>query len=192
MMNLIRRLLLPILCIVLIATMVLLTAGFSASPPVEIPATEAPSSAYPTEPIHITEPINADAPTGAVEPVDVTEPTIPSAPDVPADVAVKGAGKLWFYCNVTDLDSTITKFLIKTDKQILSEALLELELITGEPYYNQLNITSVNGIPADPDMECANWHFYINSRRTVIHIGETATQITPDATYRFAKMTASV
>ena len=175
--NNIKKALSLTLCIVLIAAIALLTTGFSGKMPAETPATTAPTS--PTTPTTHTF-------TETTETTDATEATLP-VPEVPADVTVKGEGKTWFYFNVTDLDGTVTKFLIKTDNETIYDALLDLELITGEPFYNQLDVTSVNGITADRSIECAYWHFYINGRYAVIHIGEYATKITAGATYDFVK-----
>lgn len=104
---------------------------------------------------------------------------------IPADVTVKGEGKTSFYFNVTDLDGKVTKFLIKTDKTIVGDALLELNLITGEPGNPGLYVTSVNGITADWNKEQAYWAFYINGQYA--STGVDATKITPNATYGFVK-----
>ena len=106
-------------------------------------------------------------------------------PSIPADVTVKGEGKTSFYFNVTNTDGAVTKFLIKTDKKTVGEALLELGMITGDASDYGLYVTSVNGIAADWNTECAYWAFYINGKYA--QTGVDATDITAGATYGFTK-----
>lgn len=106
-------------------------------------------------------------------------------PSIPADVTVKGEGKTSFYFNVTNTDGAVTKFLIKTDKKTVGEALLELGMITGDASDYGLYVTSVNGIAADWNIECAYWAFYINGEYA--QTGVDATDITAGATYGFTK-----
>lgn len=162
------------LCIGLITSTVSLAAGFGNIEPAEMSSTTAPSLPSPAEDTTV-------AATSIKETADIPAPP----PD--ADIPTKGEGKNWFYLNITDLDGTLTKFCIKTDKTLLYDALTELDLITGEPFYYQLNITSVNGIPADWDSECSLWRFYINGKRTVLFIDDYAPKIISGATYSFEK-----
>ena len=76
-------------------------------------------------------------------------------PSIPADVTVKGEGKTSFYFNVTNTDGAVTKFLIKTDKKTVGEALLELGMITGDASDYGLYVIAVNNITADWNSECA-------------------------------------
>jgi len=96
---------------------------------------------------------------------------------------VKGEGKTAFYFNVTDLEGKVTKFLIKTDKTVVGDALLELKLITGENGAYGLYVKSVNGITADYDKDKAYWAFYIGDQYA--STGVDATKITENATYGF-------
>ncbi|MBQ8359041.1 MAG: DUF4430 domain-containing protein [Oscillospiraceae bacterium] len=114
-----------------------------------------------------------------------TQPPQATEPSIPADVTVKGEGKTSFYFNVTNTDGTVTKFLVKTDKKTVGEALLETKLITGDPSDYGLYVTSVNGITADWNTECAYWAFYINGEYA--QTGVDATDITAGATYGFTK-----
>lgn len=106
-------------------------------------------------------------------------------PSIPADVTVKGEGKTSFYFNVTNTDGAVTKFLIKTDKKTVGEALLELGMITGNASDYGLYVTSVNNITADWNTECAYWAFHINGEYA--QTGVDATDITAGATYGFTK-----
>ena len=166
-----------ILCIMLIASTALFATGFGDKP-----------TGRTNSPTELTSPI-LPAPTEATV---LPEITVSPLPEAAPDVTVKGEGKYWFYLNVTDLDETLTKFLIQTDKETVYDALAELNLITGNPFYNQLDITSVNGISVNPDVECTYWKFYINGKYSVIHIGKQATKIIPGATYAFKKQVSYI
>ncbi len=123
-------------------------------------------------------------PTGTTEPT--TEPTAGTTESpIPADVTVKGEGKTSFYFNVTNTDGAVTKFLVKTDKKTVGEALLELGLITGDASDYGLYVTSVNSLTADWTTECAYWAFYINGEYA--QTGVDTTDITAGATYGFVK-----
>ena len=103
------------------------------------------------------------------------------------EVIEKGEGKTAFNFEVTDLDGKTTKFLIKTDKTTVGEALLELELIEESKASAGMFVT-VNGISADYVKDGAWWQLFIN--------GETASKgakditIEPGATYSFVKTPA--
>ena len=98
---------------------------------------------------------------------------------------VKGEGATVFYFTVKDVDNTVTRFEIHTDKKTVGEALLELELIAGDPSDWGLYVTSVNGITADWDTEKAYWAFYIGEEYA--QTGVDATEIVAGTTYTFAK-----
>ena len=153
--NSMHKLLSFILCIVLIAAMALLATGCSDKTPAEDPS----------------------GTTKTTEASQATQPTIP------ADVTVKGEGKTAFYFNVTDLEGKVTKFLIKTDKTVVGDALLELKLITGDNGAYGLYVKSVNGITADYDKDKAYWAFYIGDQYA--STGVDAIKITENATYGF-------
>ena len=149
-----RKLLPFILCIVLIAAMALLATGCSDREP----TMEPPSTTQAT----------TDATTG-------TQST------TPPDVTVKGEGKTSFYFNVTDLNGQVAKFLIKTDKTIVGDALLELNLIAGDKSSYGLYVKTVNGITADYDKDKAYWAFYIDG--TYALSGADTTSIEPASNY---------
>jgi len=117
--------------------------------------------------------------------VETPNTTQSTEPSIPADVTVKGEGNTSFYFNVTNTDGAVTKFLIKTDKKTVGEALLELGMITGDASDYGLYVTSVNNITADWNTECAYWAFYINGEYA--QTGVDATDITAGATYGFTK-----
>lgn len=162
--NNMRKLLSFILCIVLIAAMALLATGCSDNKPVETPKTEATTA--PTEKPEATEATKAPA---------------------PAEVIEKGEGKTSFNFEVTDLDGKTTKFLIKTDKATVGDALLELDLIV-ESTESAGMIVIVNGISADYNKDGAWWAYYINGESATE--GIKTTKIDPTATYAFVKTPA--
>ena len=116
---------------------------------------------------------------------DPTNATQATEPSIPADVTVKGEGNTAFYFHVTDLDGTMTKFMVKTDKKTVGEALLEVALITGDPSDYGLYVTSVNGLTADWATENAYWAFYMNDEYA--QTGVDTTDITAGATYSMVK-----
>lgn len=161
--NSMRKLLSFVLCIVLIAAMALLATGCSNK-------TETPETP------------ETSATAGQTQTTQATQ-----AP-VSAEVIEKGEGKTAFSFEVTDLDGTTTKFLVKTDKTIVGEALLEVGLITGEDGPYGLMVNSVNGITADYNKDKAYWAFYTNGEYASKGVDQT--EIDPTATYSFVKTPA--
>lgn len=107
---------------------------------------------------------------------------------VPAEVTTKGEGKTAFNFEVTDLDGTTTKFLVKTDKTIVGDALLEAGLITGDPGPYGLYVKTVNGISAVYETDNAYWAFYTNGEYATKGVDQT--EIDPTATYSLVKTPA--
>lgn len=73
-----------------------------------------------------------------------------------------GEGKMSFPFIVVEKDGTETEFLIKTDKEVVGDALLDVELIEGEDGDYGLYVKRVNGILADYNVDGTYWAFYIN------------------------------
>lgn len=73
-----------------------------------------------------------------------------------------GTGATSFLFTVVDKDKNETYFEIHTDKTIVGEALLELELISGDEGQFGLYVKTVNGITADYDTDGTYWAFYVN------------------------------
>ena len=97
----------------------------------------------------------------------------------------KGEGATAFYFTVKDVDGTVTKFIIRTDKTTVGAALLELGLIAGDESEWGLMVTTVNGITADWETEQAYWAFYINGEYA--QTGVDSTDIVADALYEMIK-----
>lgn len=72
-----------------------------------------------------------------------------------------GGGKTSFSLEVVNGEN-ISKFLVKTDKTTVGDALFELGFIAGNETDDGFFITTVNGTIADYDADGAYWAFYAN------------------------------
>ena len=105
------------------------------------------------------------------------------AGDETVALTVKGEGATVFYFNVVDKDGNETRFEIHTDKTIVGDALLELELIAGEEGPHGLYVKTVNGITADYETDGTYWAFYEGNDYGMT--GVDLTEIKAGATYAF-------
>ena len=71
---------------------------------------------------------------------------------------------------VADYKVTLT---VKTDKETVGEALLEHDLISGDPGAYGLYVKKVNGITADYDVDQSYWAFYINGETAMTGVDGT-------------------
>ena len=156
--NSVKKTLSFILCMVLIAAMALLATGCSDKKPIETPKT-------------------SDS-TASVQTTGSTKSTEKSP-----EVTQKGEGSISFQFQVKDLSGNVTKFLIKTDKTTVGDALLELELIAGENGAYGLYVKKVNGILADYDVDQTYWAFYVNGE--YVNYGVDSANVEEGATYTF-------
>ena len=92
-----------------------------------------------------------------------------------------GEGSKEFALTVTDKDGNETQFEIHTDKEMVGEALQELNLIDGEEGEYGLFVKTVNGITADYDTDGVYWAFYVNGEYATS--GVDVTQITEGDSY---------
>lgn len=100
-----------------------------------------------------------------------------------AQVTELGEGATEFAFTVIDKDGNETAFAIHTDKEIVGDALLELELISGEDGQYGLYVKTVNGITADYDVDQTYWAFYVNGEYAASGVDTTA--IEEGMTYTF-------
>lgn len=100
-----------------------------------------------------------------------------------AQVTVLGEGATQFVFTVVDKDGNETNFEIHTDKEIVGDALLELELIAGEESEYGLFVKTVNGIIADYNEDQTYWAFYVNGEYATS--GVDTTPIEAGMTYTF-------
>ena len=103
--------------------------------------------------------------------------------EVNANTTVLGEGQTTFGFVVVDKDGNETHFEIHTDKETVGDALLELELISGDDGDYGLYVKTVNGITADYDVDQTYWAFYINGEYAMS--GVDTTTIEKDAVYSF-------
>ena len=96
---------------------------------------------------------------------------------------VLGEGQTKFAFVVVDKDGNETSFEIHTDKTTVGEALLDVDLITGETSEYGLYVKTVNGITADYDADRTYWAFYVNGEYATA--GVDSTSIEEGATYSF-------
>lgn len=96
---------------------------------------------------------------------------------------IVGEGATVFDFGVTDADGNSKLYEVHTDKTVVGDALLELELIEGEDGQYGLYVKTVDGITYDYDKDNKYWAFYENG--VYATAGVDATTITPGATYEF-------
>ena len=96
---------------------------------------------------------------------------------------VLGEGSKVFALTVADQDGAETVFEIHTDQETVGDALVELELISGEEGEYGLYVKTVNGITADYDTDGVYWAFYINGEYA--SSGVDTTKITEGEQYSF-------
>lgn len=101
--------------------------------------------------------------------------------DVKTDVL--GEGKTSFAFAITDADGLTTNYEIRTDKETIGEALLELGLIDGEDSEYGLFVKTVGNITVDYDKDGKYWAFYVDGEYATT--GVDTTPITPGASYSF-------
>ena len=98
-------------------------------------------------------------------------------------VTVLGEGQMVFTFLVVDGEGNDTAFEIHTDKTVVGDALLELDLIEGEVGDYGLYVKVVNGITADYDVDQTYWAFYVDGEYAMT--GVDATEIEEGETYSF-------
>lgn len=96
-------------------------------------------------------------------------------------VTVLGEGENMFYFNVNGKEGEQSNFEIHTDETVVGEALVKLELISGDAGEYGLYVKEVNGIRADYDKDGTYWAFYINGEYAMTGVDKT--DITQGYTY---------
>ena len=155
-----RRTLSVILCIVLIAAFALVTVGCSDK-------TERPQSDGQTQNQTDSQNENGE----------------PSQDESQSEATVVGEGQKQFDFSVIDLEGNVTKFIVKTDKKTVGEALVDAKLIEGEEGPYGLYVKKVNGIVADYDVDQTYWGFLIDGE--VAMSGVDTTDIEEGKAYSF-------
>lgn len=103
--------------------------------------------------------------------------------DTQVDVTVAGEGSTVFMFAVVDADGNEKAYEIHTDKTVVGDALIELDLIAGDAGDYGLYVKTVDGITVDYDEDGKYWAFYINGEYAMT--GVDATLITEGEEYSF-------
>lgn len=98
-------------------------------------------------------------------------------------VIVLGEGETIFTFSVVDVDGKEKFYEIHTDKTMVGDALLELNLIAGDAGDFGLYVKTVDGITVDYDTDGKYWAFYINGQYAMT--GVDVTPITEGEEYSF-------
>ncbi len=96
---------------------------------------------------------------------------------------IVGQGQTEFAFNVTFKDGSTKSYTIKTDKAIVGDALVELELISGQDSQYGLMVETVCGETVIYDTDGKYWAFYVNGEYAMS--GVDTTNIENGATYAF-------
>ena len=99
------------------------------------------------------------------------------------DIHELGDGETQLSFTVVDPKGAESHFVIYTDKTILSEALMEHDLIVGEESDYGLYVKTVNGITLDYEKDGKYWAFYIDGKYATQGIEKT--EISDFAKYCF-------
>lgn len=100
-----------------------------------------------------------------------------------AQTKVLGEGQTKFAFTVVDKDGNEAAFEIHTDKEMVGEALTELNLIAGDESEYGLYVKTVNGITVDYDKDGVYWAFYVDGKYA--SSGVDTTPVTEGASYSF-------
>lgn len=93
---------------------------------------------------------------------------------VVTDGQTVGEGSTSFPLDIVDKEGNYICITVKTDKETVGEALLELGIVEGEDGSYGLYITHVNGVPAIYEEDGTYWAFYINGEYAM-----TGAELTP-------------
>lgn len=115
--------------------------------------------------------------------VETTQQTQETTNNTTEESNVLGTGKTTFTFSVVDADSNEKVYEIHTDKTTVGDALLELELIDGDPGDYGLYVKTVDGITVDYSKDGKYWAFYIDGEYA--QTGVDSTDITEGASYSF-------
>ena len=100
-----------------------------------------------------------------------------------AEITKVGEGNTTFQFAVTNKEGEKTVFEVSTNKDIVGEALLECDLISGEMGDYGLYVKTVNGCTLDFNTDGMYWAFYINGQYAAS--GVDSTKIVAGDSYEF-------
>ena len=94
-----------------------------------------------------------------------------------------GTGEKQFTFEAHHADGTVNTVTVNTDKSTVGEALIEIEMISGEEGPYGLMVMTVDGETHKYEDDGKYWAFYINGEYAMS--GVDTTEITDGATYAF-------
>lgn len=110
------------------------------------------------------------------------EESISSAADA-SQYEVLGTGETEFTFTIVDTEGNETGYEIHTDKTVVGDALLELDLIAGDESEYGLYVKTVDGITLDFDTDGKYWAFYADG--AYASSGVDTTDINAGSSYSF-------
>ena len=102
------------------------------------------------------------------------ETTAPIAPG--GAVTELGQGSKSFELTILDKEGVTHAYLIRTDAEMVGQALIELELIDGEEGQYGMYIKSVLGQILDYETDKMYWAFYVNGEYAMTGVDQTPIQ----------------
>ena len=158
-----------ILCLLLVLLLAAAAlTGCAQSPAATEPQTEAPQTEAPKTEVQTEAPKTEPAQTDTAPAVEHTE---------------AGEGEKLFYFEVTFSDGETASYAIHTDAETVGEALVSLELISGDESEYGLYVKTIGDETLDYNTDGMYWAFYENGEYAMT--GVDATPITDGATYAF-------
>lgn len=100
---------------------------------------------------------------------------------------VLGDGNTTIIFTVEHFDGKMVTFTIKTDKTVLSDALLEHELIEGENDIYGLYVKKVNGITQDFNKDRTYWALYVDGAYSMEGVSSVKIKEGQTYTYRVSR-----
>ena len=111
------------------------------------------------------------------------DPETPNLDQSSTEATVVGEGAKSFSFEVVFGNGTSKLYTVKTDKEIVGEALSDLGLISGEEGPYGLMVLNVDGETHDYDVDQTYWAFYVNGEYAMS--GVDTTTITEGEKYSF-------
>ena len=102
-----------------------------------------------------------------------TTTTVTEAPQPAGQATELGEGGKSFEFTVVDKEGNTHLYIIRTDAEMVGQALLEQELIAGEEGPYGLYIKSVLGVTLDYTTDGMYWGFYVNGEYAMLGVDQT-------------------
>lgn len=90
--------------------------------------------------------------------------------DAPAEREILGEGKYYFDFTAISADGERFEYTVRTDAELVSDALTALGLIAGENGPYGLYVKSVCGVVADYDIDKTYWALYVDGEMSMVGV----------------------